>query len=300
MSTEGDGSIDWIVDLALPGAFFVVSTLFALYLAKVNRRDQRIQLTATRDLQYADEFLNESSELRAWAFRNEDPDTTAWIVKRLHDGMLRFCQFASGADPAALVYLSAQWNVLAEAQRTVEQFWYDVRMGEKSPPTRDSPIFSGDQLYEIDVAIDRMRSMVRDWPYPEKRRDCLAIIFAWNVASVHDQPTDPELAIDRMLLHALPSPNRAVRWAKRTSVTIRQLRDDVRFGRTAERLKRVGWDVEFFFAMRKEKSVYRSAHKQRRREKIALRKLYEAAKRHYDRSGDVPPWGYVIPVSMWD
>jgi len=307
-AVENGANINWLGDVIVPLALFIVSLSFTFILYAASQRQVRREFEFQRDGRYADEFLLATENLRSFRIMGDDPKDAALAVANLNIAWVRFCEFASGkADPRLLGFLSDKQRYIHGAQlRVAKAFHADqlerqksgdpaqllnyrelVRQGYFDP----DELFTNAEIFEIDLAITAMRDVIRDWPFPEKRRDVLTRIHEWNVGIWTETPTDTKLAIDFLLLRSDPSRYPWVRWSRWTTVAIRRFIDNYRYGRLTSMRENKKIEREEYRKMVPRVKEWRRAEKLERQERIELRKLYEAANRAYRRDGIVPPWG---------
>lgn len=283
--------VNWLGDVAVPLGVLIISTVFALWLASVNRGQARQDLIFQRDARYSDEFLLATEHVWSWDLVGEYSGAR---LARLNQEWVRFTSFASGrADLSLAGYLSSMDQLLSAAQRRARAELDRLQAERTVLPmslTRAEiqALFPSDERTEIDRALDNMRDMVRDWPYAERRRSCLVKINTWQFTNWENGPSDLKLAIDRQLLVSLPARVLPVRAWRRINVRVRRFADDYRYGRLPDLWKAHRMMRAEHRLMKPKNRAWKRAQKQEKRDAIEQRKRYEAAERYRNSVGEPP------------
>jgi len=207
-------SVNWLGDVIMPIGVLVISSVFTFWLARVTMKRARTDLAFQRDQRYADEFLLATEHVMAYWIVNEPPAASKVIVGNVNTAFNRFCRFASGADMALGPYLSDRWMVLDTLQQKVEA----------------GGVPADEERIAADEALDQMKEIIRDWAFPEKRRDCWRTVLKWQYSMAESNKNSEGLQIDRWLLHEDPADGWLRRKLDLLSVTVRLLREDAASG----------------------------------------------------------------------
>lgn len=294
--TNGESGMvfDWAGDLVIPFIVLIVSTLFSLWLANFTIRQQRVDIASQRDHEYADEFLKATAGLYPEMFLTSDLHSAKTLSTQLNQAYNRFTSFASGTEATTLAaYLGAQWFVIERMVRRAEEAVLALPSPERNTGFAKIAIdraISSTEKSEMGLALSNMRDIIRDWPYPEKRRDCLKIVYGWNIAIWHRPPANVDLALDQILVYSLPSRNRLVQAVRVTRLKILYLHEDWVYGRLRERFELMWISYKENRLVRPMIREEKRARKTAKKDRIELRKLYESADRYYARRQELPPW----------
>lgn len=310
--TDPAGPINWLGDVAVPIGILLISTLFTLWLANLSRRQSRRDFDFQRDWGYAEQFLSKTHRMHAANFGNLSPDDTSEYFRTLRQEADRFLQFSSGGAWDALGgYFSTQLEIVNDyrkratlirrrqdaldkaTEEAVLKAWKTGKLENPAPVSKTlfpevAPLDEDDRV-AVESALRLMRDMARDWPYPERRRECFVRLQEWHVDRWGWTPTDTKLAIDRLLLVSYPSESRLVQIYRTANVFVRRLRDDYRYGRLPDRFATWIRVQKSQSGFRRQQRKERRARRVERFHEIELRKLHEARNRHYMRQGMAPP-----------
>lgn len=277
--------VNWLGDFVVPITTLVLSTGLTVALARGARRDQQSLSYFEHDMRYADEFAHATENIHAWTLVGLDESDFRQVTGRLNKEWHRVATNMTGTDRTGFgAYLS-------QHERDLGRAWSQLRETVLAHPNPDSmplallarSIPQAPRLIsQMELHIAAMKDMVRDWPFPERRRECLGRILEWQAASQALPATDTRLAIDRWMLVSAPSAFGPVRAWRRWSVATRQLLDDARYRRLGLRWR--VWLQTIAVNRQESKAVREAIRTARLRRRVMVKKRIEWERRFREGS----------------
>jgi hypothetical protein len=198
----------------------IILALWGIQIAATAARDQRANRSFGSDKAAADDFEETLQELRVQ-------------LGQVMGSGKRAESTLGALSTARMRYTSAVKDMTLNAYLNMreQQLYLIVARGP-----RDPQLFENQQI--VHDATEGMRVIVRNWTYPERRRDVLSEIYSWMIDH-HYEPgaliSDRVLQIDTWLLTSDPAPTPALRKLHSMQIWWRTLFHDARSGHLRDR-----------------------------------------------------------------
>jgi hypothetical protein len=277
MKAVAPAQIDPIGDVVVPIFILMVSLLFSLYVSRLARRDSLRDFQFQRDLRYSDEYLSATQQITASMIIDVEQlgaNYTRSLTHVLNSNFNRFIEFASGqADIYLGTALSGNWNLIDAAQVKSEH-----------PLGSPAVYFSDEEIDTVQYAITDMAFMIKCWPYPERRKEVLSMVYDF---SRRGHPADligtKELTVAIWLLEVNRSTSGNWRWIRLWITRTRAFKHRVQLGGLAGELNDFVENGRTAHTIKKRRRSESHALRRWRKEQLVGQRLKVQARRYQER-----------------